>query len=66
MAPIRDLTYWKERSRKAEERGDLLAKQIHDTSKRLGLIAEAFRKLEGKNEELQAALDIALVGLTLP
>ena len=68
MAPIRDILYWQERTRKAEERGDRLEdenaklrKQIHDTATRLAKVAAAVAATENRNEALDAALAIATV-----
>ena len=66
---IRDILYWTERARKAEERGDYLAdenarlrKQIHDTATRLARVAAAVAATENRNAALDAALAIAAVG----
>jgi hypothetical protein len=63
---IRDILYWQERARKAEERNVILVKQIHDTADRLGDLAAEFRRLEYSNVTLQAVLDIATVGRIPP
>ena len=62
MAPIRDILYWQERTRKAEERGDRALDELKEARLSLEHLAHTTAGLYAKVEALDAALRIATVG----